>query len=279
MELSLLQSLLMGVLSGFAEILPVSAQAHRLIVLKLFGLDAEPLILRLMLHISTVVALHFYCRGHIVRMMRAFRLSRIPKRRRKRPLDTVSLMDFQLLKTAVIPVILAFVFYRKLEFLHSDLVFIAMLLAVNGVIMYIPQYLPGSNKESGAMSRIDSLVMGLGGALGSTGGISALGGAVSMATIRGMESVKALDLALILNIPVNLAFSVYDMADILGGGLTGLSFKMLVGAVLAAAVAAVCIIVACNLVKKIVKSVGICVFGFYSWAMAILTFVIYLLAA
>lgn len=279
MELSLLQSLLMGVLSGFAEILPVSAQAHRLIVLKLFGLDAEPLILRLMLHISTVVALHFYCRGHIVRMMRAFRLSRIPKRRRKRPLDTVSLMDFQLLKTAVIPVILAFVFYRKLEFLHSDLVFIAMLLAVNGVIMYIPQYLPGSNKESGAMSRIDSLVMGLGGALGSTGGISALGGAVSMATIRGMESVKALDLALILNIPVNLAFIVYDMADILGGGLTGLSFKMLVGAVLAAAAAAVCIIVACNLVKKIVKSVGICVFGFYSWAMAILTFVIYLLAA
>ena len=279
MELSLLQSLLMGVLSGFAEILPVSAQAHRLIVLKLFGLDAEPLILRLMLHISTVVALHFYCRGHIVRMMRAFRLSRIPKRRRKRPLDTVNLMDFQLLKTAVIPVILAFVFYRKLEFLHSDLVFIAMLLAVNGVIMYIPQYLPGSNKESGAMSRIDSLVMGLGGALGSTGGISALGGAVSMATIRGMESVKALDLALILNIPVNLAFIVYDMADILGGGLTGLSFKMLVGAVLAAAAAAVCIIVACNLVKKIVKSVGICVFGFYSWAMAILTFVIYLLAA
>ena len=279
MELSLLQSLLMGILSGFAEILPVSAQAHRLIVLKLFGLDAEPLILRLMLHISTVVALHFYCRGHIVRMMRAFRLSRIPKRRRKRPLDTVSLMDFQLLKTAVIPVILAFVFYRKLEFLHSDLVFIAMLLAVNGVIMYIPQYLPGSNKESGAMSRIDSLVMGLGGALGSTGGISALGGAVSMATIRGMESVKALDLALILNIPVNLAFIVYDMADILGGGLTGLSFKMLVGAVLAAAAAAVCIIVACNLVKKIVKSVGICVFGFYSWAMAILTFVIYLLAA
>ena len=279
MELSLLQSLLMGVLSGFAEILPVSAQAHRLIVLKLFGLDAEPLILRLMLHISTVVALHFYCRGHIVRMMRAFRLSRIPKRRRKRPLDTVSLMDFQLLKTAVIPVILAFVFYRKLEFLHSDLVFIAMLLAVNGVIMYIPQYLPGSNKESGAMSRIDSLVMGLGGALGSTGGISALGGAVSMATIRGMESVKALDLALILNIPVNLAFIVYDMADILGGGLTGLSFKMLVGAVLAAAAAAVCIIVACNLVKKIVKSVGICVFGFYSWAIAILTFVIYLLAA
>ena len=269
MELSLLQSLLMGILSGFAEILPVSAQAHRLIVLKLFGLDAEPLILRLMLHISTVVALHFYCRGHIVRMMRAFRLSRIPKRRRKRPLDTVSLMDFQLLKTAVIPVILAFVFYRKLEFLHSDLVFIAMLLAVNGVIMYIPQYLPGSNKESGAMSRIDSLVMGLGGALGSTGGISALGGAVSMATIRGMESVKALD----------LAFIVYDMADILGGGLTGLSFKMLVGAVLAAAAAAVCIIVACNLVKKIVKSVGICVFGFYSWAMAILTFVIYLLAA
>ncbi len=279
MELTWLQSLLMGILSGFAEIFPVSAQAHRLVVLKLFGLEAEPVILRLMLHISTVVALHFYCKGHIVRMMRAFRLSRVPKRRRKRPLDTVSLMDFNLLKTAAIPVILTFIFYRKLAFFASDLVFVAMLLAVNGVILYIPQYLPGSNKESGSMSRVDSLMIGLGGALGSTSGISALGGTVAMATIRGMESTKALDLALILNIPVNLGFIIYDIADILGGGLVSLSFKALVGALLAAVVAAVCIIVACNLLKKIVKSVGICVFGFYSWAMAVLTFVIYLLAA
>ena len=279
MELSLLQSLLMGILSGFAEIFPVSAQAHRLVILKLFGLEGEPVILRLMLHISAVAALNFYCKGHIVRMMRAQRLSRIPKKRRKRPLDTASLMDFNLLKMATLPIILVFVFYRKLAFFASDLVFVAMLLAINGVILYIPQYLPGSNKDSGSMSRVDSLVMGLGGALGSTSGISALGGTVSMATIRGMEPGKALDLALILNIPVNLALIFCDIVDIVGGGLGGLSFKALLGSVLAAALAFVCIIIACNLLKKIVKNVGFCVFGFYSWGMAVLTFVIYLLAA
>ena len=279
MELSLLQSLLMGILSGFAEILPVSAQAHRLIVLKLFGLDAEPLILRLMLHISTVVALHFYCRGHIVRMMRAFRLSRIPKRRRKRPLDTVSLMDFQLLKTAVIPVILAFVFYRKLEFLHSDLVFIAMLLAVNGVIMYIPQYLPGSNKQSAALTRIDSLCFGLGGVLGMLPGISCIGSAISIGTVRGMDPAKALNFALLLNIPVHIGLAVMDLLELLSAGAGSLSLSSLIFSLLAGAAAFAAIILAIHLLKKIASGIGFSVFAFYSWGAALLTFLLYLAAA
>ena len=160
MDLSWLQSLLLGLISGFAEVLPVSAEAHRLLLLKLFGVERDPVVLRLFIRIATIAALHLCCRGHIVRMMRAQRLARIPKQRRKRPLDTDALMDFNLLKTTLIPMILGFLLYGKLRFLGASLSYVAGLLALNGLILYVPQYLPGSNKESGSMTRIDGLILG-----------------------------------------------------------------------------------------------------------------------
>ena len=87
---------------------------------------------------------------------------------------------------------------------------VAALLLINGIILYIPQYLPGSNKASGAMNRVDALLVGLGGAAATLPGVSCIGTAVSIASIRGMDTKKALSLALLMNIPVNLGFAFFE---------------------------------------------------------------------
>lgn len=278
MELNWLQSLFLGLISGFAEVLPVSAQAHRVIILKFLGINGEPALLRLMIHLSTLAALHFCCRKHIVRMMRAQRLALIPKKRRKRPLDTAALMDFNLLKTTLIPVILAFVLYLKVAHLSEQLVFVALFLVLNGLILYLPPYLPGSNKESGAMTRVDGLIMGLGSAASVLPGVSCVGAAASVGQIRGMELKKALNLALVMNIPVNIGFAVFDVIDLLGSGFSGVSFGMIVSSVLAAAAAFAGIVLGIRALLKISENLGLSVFGFYSWGLALLTFILYLTA-
>ena len=276
MQLSLLQSLILGLISGFAEILPVSSQAHRLVLLKLFGVNSDPAALRLMIHIGTVAALYLYCKGHIVRMMRAQRLVKIPKSRRKRPLDTDALMDFSLLKTTLIPIILAFVLYSRLSFLKGSLLYVALLLLINGLILYIPQFLPGANKTSGSLSRIDSLYFGLGGLLGILPGISCIGTAISAGSIRGMDLKKGLDLALLMNIPVNIGFALFDLYDLLSAGAGSLSIGALFFSLLAGCAAFLGIAFGVRLLKKIAEGVGYSVFGFYSWGAALLTFVLYL---
>ena len=55
MDLNWLQSLLIGLVSGLTDILPVSAQAHKVILLKLFGHSSEPLVLRFMIHLTAIV--------------------------------------------------------------------------------------------------------------------------------------------------------------------------------------------------------------------------------
>lgn len=279
MELNWFQSLILGLISGFAEVLPVSGQAHRLVLLKMLGTNSDPAALRLMIHMGIIAALYFYCKGHIVRMMRAQRLVRIPKSRRKRPLDTDALMDFSLLKTTLIPIVLAFLLYGEVSFLSKNIMYVAGLLFVNGIILYIPQYLPGSNKASGAMSRIDSLYLGLGGALGTLPGISGIGAAVSVASVRGMDLKKALDLALLMNIPVNIGFALFDLIDLLKGGAGSLSFGFLIFCVFAGLAAFLGLALGIRMLKKITENAGYGVFAFYCWGAAMLTFILYLAAA
>lgn len=279
MELNWFQSLFLGLISGFAEVLPVSGQAHRLVLLKMLGTNSDPAALRLMIHMGIIAALYFYCKGHIVRMMRAQRLVRIPKSRRKRPLDTDALMDFSLLKTTLIPIVLAFLLYGKVSFLSKNIMYVAGLLFLNGIILYIPQYLPGSNKASGAMSRIDSLYLGLGGALGTLPGISGIGAAVSVASVRGMDLKKALDLALLMNIPVNIGFALFDLIDLLKGGAGSLSFGFLIFCVFAGLAAFLGLALGIRMLKKITENAGYGVFAFYCWGAAMLTFILYLAAA
>lgn len=278
MELSWLQSLFLGLISGFAEILPVSAQAHRLVIEKFFGVTSDPVILRLMIHLGTLAALHFCCRRHIVRMMRAYRLSKIPKNRRKRPLDVQSLTDFNLLKTTLIPVVLVFLLYGRIAPLSRNLLWIAVFLLVNGIVLYVPPYLPGSNRESGAMSRVDGLLMGLGSALGAMPGISCVGAATSVGTVRGMEPKTALNLAFVMQIPVTIGFVVWDLLDLFRG-LGQLSFGALAGGILAAAAAFAGVFLGIKAVRKIADTIGLSVFGFYSWGAALFTFIVYLTAA
>ena len=112
MDLNWLQSIVYGLTSGLMDILPVSSQAHRLLLLKLFGADGRSDLLYLLIHLGIVAGLYINCTGHLIRMARASRLSRIPKRKRKRPLDVKSLMDLSMLKTMLIPVVLGLILQK-----------------------------------------------------------------------------------------------------------------------------------------------------------------------
>jgi undecaprenyl pyrophosphate phosphatase UppP len=177
---------------------------------------------------------------------------------------------------ATIPVILGFLLYGKISFLSRKLIYVAAFLLINGIILYVPQYLPGSNKASGAMNRVDALLVGLGGAAATLPGVSCIGTAVSIASIRGMDTKKALSLALLMNIPVNLGFAFFDLMQLLSGGAGSLSLSALFGAVLAGITAFCGVILGIRLLQKIADSVGFSVFGFYSWGTALLTFIFFL---
>lgn len=278
MDLNWLESILFGFVSGLSDILPVSAQAHKLILLKLFGIKSEPGLLRLLIHVSILGALYYNCMPHIVKILRAKSLARIPKRKRKRPLDYKSLMDFRLWQTMIIPVILVFFLYEKASSLHNSLSLMAIFLFVNGIILYVPPFMPGSNKDSRTLSRVEGLLMGLGGAAGILPGISGVGTATSVASICGVDRRYGLNMVLLMNLATTVCLIVYDIILIATVGMESLSLLILLSYILSGAAAFAGTTVAIRVMRTLATEKGYSVFGYYCWGVALFTFILNLMA-
>ena len=128
------------------------------------------------------------------------------------------------------------------------------------------------------MRPLDSLLFGLGAAAGILPGLSGVGCAFSLCCIRGMEPKKALNLALVLNIPVNLGLAFFDLTALLAGGAGSMTLGGIFVALFSGIMALAGVILACRLLPKILEYFGFSIFGFYSWGMALLTFIMFLAA-
>jgi undecaprenyl-diphosphatase len=279
LELTFFESILFGLISGLTEILPVSAQAHRLIALKLFGDGSEPALLRLILHMSTLAALYYVSNSHITRILRAQKMAKVSARRRRRALDVRSLMDFSLLKTTLIPIVIGFFFYSKTVTLGGNLIIVAATMFVNGVILYIPQFLPGSNKDARSLSRIDGLFFGLGGALSTIPGISCVGAVTSIASVRGADRTYSLNMALLIQIPVTIGLLLFDLVALVNVGMEALSFGVILGYLFSAAAAFAGVVLGAKVMRILAANIGFSIYAFYCWGAALFTFIFYLTAA
>jgi len=272
------ESILFGLFSGLADILPVSAQAHKLILLKMFGSVREQDLLRMLIHIAVLAALYFNCSPMIIKMGRARRLARVPKKRRKRPLDTKSLMDFSLLRTILIPVIISFFFYEKASTLGSSLIVVACFVFLNGLILYIPQYLPSSNKDSRMLSRVEGFLIGLGGAISVIPGISGMGAALSAGSICGVEKNYGLSMAFLMNMSIIIGRIIFDIVSLISVGIDLFSFSLLLNYFLCAIAAFLGAMGGIRIMRHLAVNIGFTIFAYYCWGIALFTFVLNLMA-
>lgn len=276
MSLNLLESLLYGLVSGLSEILPVSGTAHRQLMLRLLGESGEQGLLRLMIHIGILAALYYSCQNHILRMIRARKLARIPKRKRRRPLDVRSLMDLSLLKTMAVPVILALLVYNRASGLASRRILMSILLFINGIILYVPQFLPGSNRDSRTLSRVEGICMGLGGAFSVIPGFSATGLIASVGNVCGVDKAYGLSMTLLLDMILIAGQLIYDVLAIASAGLAGITFLAVLGYIIAGIAAFAGAYVSIRILRALLKEHTLGVFAFYCWGLSLLTFILYL---
>lgn len=278
MELGWIQSGLYGFVAGLAEILPISARAHELLLLKFLGIQTNLDLLNLMCHLGVIAGLYFCSQSQIVRMNRARALARVPKRRRKRPLDTKSLMDWSMLKTMLLPAIAGLLLYRYTQPLEKKSALLAVFLLLNGLILYIPQFFPSSNRDSRNLTRVEGALMGLGGTAAVLPGVSAIGASMSIGSICGVERSYGLTMAMLMDMGLMMGFAVYDVLGLFSGGLDGLTFVMVVQCLLGAGAAFGGTLLGVKVLRFLAQEHGYGLFGLYSFGLALFTFVLNLMA-
>lgn len=274
MELNWLQSILFGLVSGAADIIPMSGQAHRLLLLKFFGVNQMPNLLALVLHLSVAAALYLSSQGQFVRMNRARALARIPKKKRKRPLDTRSMMDWSLIKTMLVPTVIGLLLNSRVRGWSVNMFLIAGMLFINGLILYIPQFLPTSNRDSRTLTRLEGVLMGLGAGASVLPGISTVGIMVSIASVCGIERLYGLNMTFIVKLFFLIGLMVYDVLAIITDGLGGLTVMLMVQYLFTGLLSFGASMFAIRLLRRLAPEHGFHTFGVYCWGLALFTFIL-----
>lgn len=278
MDLNWMESVIYGFLSGLMDIVPLSAQAHRILLMKFFGISGGTDVMRLAVHIGVFGGLYYSCQSQIVRINRARALARVPKRRRKRPLDTRSLMDWSMLKTMLIPMVIGLFLYKYNTAMRDNLLLVAIFLLVNGIILYVPQFLPGSNRDSRTLTRLEGFLMGLGATASTLPGISAVGAAVSIGSVCGVERGFCLSMALMMNLALNLGLAIVDVFTLFTNGLGVISFGILIRYLATGLTAFGGCLLGIKIMRILSGNHGYSGFAFYCVGLSLFTFVLNLMA-
>lgn len=269
-------SLIYGLISGFTAFLPVSADAHKILLQELTGAEGNVLGFRLACHLAAFFALLLVYRPYLARYRRECRISRIPPKRRRRHPDQTTLKEVRFLRTACIPAVIVAVLCGIARTYTSSLWLLALLLALCGAILYAPQFFRTANKSAATVSALDALLIGAAGGIAPIPGLSGFAGSVAIGSLRGVDKSFATDMGILLFLavqPVLICFDVYGIAT-LGTVFSGWWFFLYF---LAAAAAFGGALLGIKLVRFLAVRVGFTGFSYYCWGLALFTFALYLM--
>ena len=272
-----LESLIYGFLSGLAEFLPVSAQAHEALVMQLFGRTQREPLRDLFVHIALIVALTMAAGSLFAKIRGVQKISAHTGLRGVRSATAKSLFDLQLVRTAAIPMILMTVVYllaAKWEFAPGAM---AIILILNGILIIVPEYMRHGNKDARSLTAFESVVIGIASGLSAFPGISRVGGCLSASSAMGADRQHSAAWALLLSLPALVAYIVVDIIRLFVIGLSGLRFLVFLGYIVSAGMAFVGGYLSVLLLRFVIERRGLSSFAFYSWGMALFVFVLYLI--
>lgn len=273
--MSFFNAILLGLIQGIAEFLPISSSGHLSIAQNLLGLSVEgtnDMFFDVLLHLGTLMAVfvaywqeiremivEFFCAaGDIVKGRKQ---TSVPPARRLIAMIVIGTLPL----FAILPV------KDFVEVLSNNTYFIGGALLVTGCLLVACDRVRKGKKNEGSATMKDALLVGVGQAIATCPGISRSGMTISMGCFCGFERKFAVRFAFLLSIPAVLGANILEIADVLETGIdTALLPMYFVGVAVAAVSGYLCI----RLLKMIAEKGKFGAFSYYCWAMGVVTIVL-----
>ena len=264
-----------GFISGLGQILPVSVGAHDYFLELMTNFRTEQPLLQLSVHLASLLALGLFFRHRIAHIYREMRLASMAPRSRKRQPDLVAVLDGRVLLTMLIPAAIGLLVTRSVASRTASLPLVSLMLLFSGVMLYFPHFLQSGNRDSRHLSRLEAVSFGVCAGLSALPGVSRTGMVLSAGAIRGCERRYALDIAMLLMIPLLALMVVMDLFA-LGSVWASLSLLQVVYGLLAAAASfgGTCLAIAS--LRFLAVNRGYTAFSYYNWGLAVFGFILYL---
>ena len=270
--MSLLSSVLLGLIQGLAEFLPISSSGHLAIAehfLGQAGVVNVPDFFDVLLHLGTLVAVFVAywqdIREMVVELIDGIRdlahgttPSPIPPARRLILLIIVATLPL----FAVLPI------KDWIEGLSDNIYFVAGALIVTGFLLFASDRVRKGRKTEKTAALVDVLLVGVAQAIATCPGISRSGTTITAGCFVGFDRKFAVRFSFLMSIPAILGANILTLKDAIteGGIIVGDIPVYLVGVAVAAVVGYACI----RLLKMIADKGKFGWFAYYCWAAGLL---------
>lgn len=266
-----------GFITGLGELLPVSSGAHDYFLELMTRFDPHQPLLRLCMHAAALGALLLLNRHRVAHIYRELHIASQPVRRRRRQPDLTAVLDGRLLIVALIPAAIGLLLSAFVREQGMRLPFVVLMLILSGAAIYVPHFLPGANRDSRHLSRIEALVFGICAGLSAFPGVSRVGGVLSSGAICGCSKSYILDIAYLLLIPLLALMVVLDLFAVLAAGAAAMSVVYFLQCLAAGAAAFGGACLAIALMRFLSVNMGYTAFAYYNWGLGIFGFILYLM--
>ena len=252
--MTIAESIILGIIQGLTEFLPVSSSGHLVIAQHFIKSFSQPGVLfDVTLHLGTLLAVIIYFRGRIIKILK-----------------DIKLLGFIVLGT--IPAgILGVLFKKKFEAMFSDIKLVGLMLIVTGMVIFIADRIKKAEKDIKKMTWFDSIVIGAIQAVAIIPGISRSGSTISGGVFLGFDKKTAMEFSFLLSIPAILGAALLEARHATGTDFQDINITVYIaGLIVAAAIGYLSIKVLMNFLQK----QRLYIFSIYVWVIGAIVLLI-----
>ena len=221
------QAIVLGIVQGLSEFLPISSSAHLILVPWMMGWPDQGLTFDIILHAATLFAiLSFFWRDYFGIVLESLQPSRKPSTTRP-PGQTMLLILF----LGTVPASILGVMIQNIVATHlRNPGIISFTLIILALFLWLAERRATLSKRLDRISLIDALYVGMAQALALIPGISRSGITITAGLFRGMTRESAARFSFLLSAPIVLGASLSKLQEMLQLGIPrGEVFNLLIG--------------------------------------------------
>jgi len=268
--MNIFNAIILGIVQGLTEFLPVSSSGHLVLMQKIFGITAPALFFDTMLHVGTLLAVVVVLWRDIWGILRKI----------------IQPLTLYLIIATIPAVLIALAFGDAIDHAFESGKYLGVCFLVTTLLLLTAEYLSKRAKISGGlksgekMNWLDALIIGIMQAVAIAPGISRSGATISGALSRKLDRDFAARFSFLLSIPAILGAVVLQTKDLVKGSASAATQAAQSGesisaaAVIAGTVAAAIVgFFAMKLMLKIVREKSLFGFAIYTAVLGVLVII------
>jgi len=223
----LFEAIVLGIIQGLTEFLPISSSGHLVLVPALLGWSSPPLVFDTTVHLATLIAVLAVFWRDVIGLLTGWFRGLI----NGRPFETIESRLGWWIILGTIPGVLTGLFLEEqIEFLFASHTAAGVFLLITALILVLAELLGRRQKELSGITWLDSLLIGVGQACAIAPGLSRSGTTMFVGMLTGLKREPAARFSFILSIPIITGAGVIQFFNLINeGGLSAEGPVLLAG--------------------------------------------------